>query len=127
MVNNNLIIPPPSRFVGLHAHSGAGSPYDGIGYPDKHIDFVLSNGMDAWCLTDHGNGNGLAHAHTHAKKLKKQGINYRQLYGVEFYFVPSLDGWRSEYDAHRTSVQNAKTEKEAKSTADIESEDEISG
>ena len=80
----------PNRFVGLHAHSGAGSPYDGLGYPSQHIDFVLSNGMNAWCLTDHGNGNGLAHAHTHAKKLKKKGIDYRQLYGVEFYFVPSL-------------------------------------
>ena len=49
----------PNRFVGLHAHSGAGSPYDGLGYPSQHIDFVLSNGMNAWCLTDHGNGNGL--------------------------------------------------------------------
>ncbi len=117
----------PDRFVGLHAHSGTGSPYDGLGYPNQHIDFVLSNGMDAWCLTDHGNGNGLAHAHTHAKKLKKKGINYRQLYGVEFYFVPSLDNWKKEYDAHRTAVRNAKTEKQAKAKADIESEDEISG
>jgi DNA polymerase III subunit alpha len=122
-----LLIPPPKKFVGLHAHSGAGSPYDGLGYPSQHMDFVLSNGMDAWCLTDHGNGNGLAHAHAYAKKLKKKGVNYRQLYGVEFYFVPSLDLWRSEYDAHRTAVRNAKTEKAANSKADIESEDEISG
>ena len=39
---------------------------------------VLSNDMDAWALTDHGNGNGLAHAHTHAKKLKARGQKYRQ-------------------------------------------------
>ena len=83
----------PNRFVGLHAHCGTGSPYDGLGYPSQHIDFVLSNEMDAWSLTDHGNGNGLAHAHTYAKKLKKKGQKYRQLYGVEFYFVPSLGEW----------------------------------
>ena len=83
----------PNRFVGLHAHSGTGSPYDGLGYPNQHIDFVLSNEMDAWALTDHGNGNGLAHAHAYAKKLKDRGQKYRQIYGVEFYFVPSLRSW----------------------------------
>ena len=117
----------PNRFVGLHAHSGAGSPYDGLGYPSQHIDFVLSNGMNAWCLTDHGNGNGLAHAHTHAKKLKKKGINYRQLYGVEFYFVPSLLDWRNQYEAHREAVKEAKKLKKKMLITDIDSDDEISG
>ena len=117
----------PNRFVGLHAHCGTGSPYDGLGYPSQHIDFVLSNEMDAWALTDHGNGNGLAHAHTYAKKLKKNGQKYRQIYGVEFYFVPSLSEWRLAYEAHREEVRLAKSEKKAKESTDINSEDEVSG
>ena len=75
---NNII--PPDRFVGLHAHSTF-STFDGLGYPADHIDFVLSEsqGMDAWALTDHGNGNGLAHAHSHAVKMQKAGRNFRQV------------------------------------------------
>ena len=118
---------PPNRFVGLHAHSGTGSPYDGLGYPDQHIDFVLSNDMNAWALTDHGNGNGLAHAHTYARKLKKKGQTYRQIYGVEFYFVPSLTDWRVQYENHREQVRQARSEKKLKEITDINSEDEVSG
>tara|TARA_B100000700_G_scaffold285119_1_gene338869 strand:+ start:2545 stop:6105 length:3561 start_codon:yes stop_codon:yes gene_type:complete len=124
-LSSKLIL--PKRFVGLHAHCGTGSPYDGLGYPSQHIDFVLSNEMNAWALTDHGNGNGLAHAHTYAKKLKKQGREYRQIYGVEFYFVPSLSEWRVSYEAHREEVRAARSEKKAKESTDINSEDEISG
>ena len=118
---------PPNRFVGLHAHCGTGSPYDGLGYPNQHIDFVLSNDMNAWSLTDHGNGNGLAHAHAYAKKLKKKGQKYRQIYGVEFYFVPSLSDWRVSYENHREEVRAARSEKKANESTDINSEDEVSG
>ena len=123
--NDKIIM--PNRFAGLHCHSGTGSPYDGLGYPDQHIDFVLSNEMDSWALTDHGNGNGLAHAHAYAKKLKKQGRKYRQIYGVEFYFVPSLRTWREQYEDHREAVRQARSAKKAKETTDIDSEDEITG
>lgn len=126
-MSNKSSLVLPKKFVGLHAHCGTGSPYDGLGYPSQHIDFVLSNEMDAWSLTDHGNGNGLAHAHTYAKKLKKKGQKYRQIYGVEFYFVPSLSEWRSSYEAHREEVRAARSEKKAKESTDINSEDEVSG
>ena len=66
-----VLIPPPTKFVGLHCHSGF-SVYDGLGYPADHIDFVLENGMNAWALTDHGNGSGPAHAHKHAENLKRK-------------------------------------------------------
>ena len=125
MSNSKLIY--PDRFVGLHAHCGTGSPYDGLGYPNQHIDFVLSNDMNSWALTDHGNGNGLAHAHAYAKKLKKKGQEYRQIYGVEFYFVPSLSEWRISYENHREEVRAARSEKKAKESTDINSEDEVSG
>jgi DNA polymerase-3 subunit alpha len=106
-------IRPPERFVGLHAHSSF-STFDGLGYPKDHINFILSEaqGMDAWTLTDHGNGSGLAHARAHAVKMQKAGRKYRQLYGVEFYFVPSLEDWRNQYNDHRQSIKDAKTAKQ---------------
>lgn len=117
------IIRPPSRFVGLHAHSGF-STMDGLGYPAQHIDFVLKNDMDAWALTDHGNGSGLAHAQSHAKKMKKAGQKYRQLNGVEFYFVPSLKSWAVQYQDHKDAVAAARSEKKSKETTDIDADDE---
>ena len=91
-----MIIQPPRRYASIHGHSHF-SPYDGFGQPSDHIDFSISNGLDSWTLTDHGNGNGLAHAHTHAKKLITKGKHFRQLFGVEFYFVPDLNEWRKAY------------------------------
>ena len=49
-------------FVGLHAHSVAGSIFDALGAPTAaYMDFAYENGMDALALTDHGNANGLAY------------------------------------------------------------------
>jgi len=103
----SILIPPPTRFVGLHGHTGF-SVFDGLGYPSDHIDFVLENGMDAWALTDHGNGSGLAHAHKHAEKIKKSGRKYRQIYGCEFYFVPSLKQWKIDYEQAKIDRAAAK-------------------
>lgn len=127
---NNII--PPDRFVGLHSHSTF-STFDGLGYPSDHIDFVISEsqGMDAWALTDHGNGNGLAHARSHAVRMQKSGRKFRQIYGVEFYFVPSLQQWKEDYAAHKQAIQDAKTaaaaEKKSKEKIDIDADDESGG
>ena len=101
------LLTPPDRFVGLHGHTSF-SVFDGLGYPAQHIDFVIDNGMDAWAMTDHGNGSGLAHAHKHAEKIKKSGKKYRQVYGCEFYFVPSLDQWKKDYEAAKEKRRNEK-------------------
>ena len=119
------IIEPPNRFVGLHCHSGF-SVNDGLGYPDRHIDFVLQNGMDAWALTDHGSGNGLAHAHTYSKKMKGKGRKYRQLYGVEFYFVPSLLDWEKKRAAH-FEAKRLEKEGDLPEKTDILAEEEVTG
>ena len=100
---------------------------DGLAYPAQHIDFVLKNGMDAWALTDHGNGSGLAHAQAHAKKMKKAGQKYRQLNGVEFYFVPSLKRWATQYQDHKDAVTAARSEKKSKESTDIDADDEVEG
>lgn len=80
--------------------------------------------MDAWALTDHGNGNGLAHARAHFNKMKKAGKKYRQLYGVEFYFVPSLLDWRRDYEAHMAKARADRTGKKMQETTDINADDE---
>ena len=104
---SNDILRPPTRFVSLHGHSHF-SAYDGLGHPQEHIDFCLTNQLDGWSLTDHGNGNGLAHAHVHARKLYKKGQKFRQLFGVEFYFVPSLKEWQHSYDLKKAEAEAAK-------------------
>jgi DNA polymerase-3 subunit alpha len=102
------ILRPPNRFVSIHNHSTF-SPYDGLGQPQEHIDFSISNGLDGWSLTDHGNGNGLAHAHAHVKKLHKKGQKFRQIFGVEFYFVPSLKDWQRAYDQKKADAATSKS------------------
>ena len=46
----------PRHFVGLHAHDGF-STFDGLDYPQDHIDFVRENGMNALAITNHGHMN----------------------------------------------------------------------
>ena len=64
------------KFIGLHAHSVAGSIFDAIGYPQDHMDFAYENGMEALALTDHGNMNGLAYQVLHARKMKEEGKDF---------------------------------------------------
>jgi len=85
-------------FVGLHAHSVAGSIFDALGYPQEHMDFAFENGMDALALTDHGNANGLAYQVLHAKKMQKEGKDFKPIFGVEAYFLPSVANWKQEYE-----------------------------
>ena len=90
----------PKKFVGLHSHSTF-SVGDSIGMPQDHIDYAIENGMDALALTDHGNMNGYSHQFFHAEKLKKKGINFKALAGIEAYFVDSLSRWQEIYDGRR--------------------------
>tara|TARA_Y100000310_G_scaffold63424_1_gene58833 strand:- start:4726 stop:8313 length:3588 start_codon:yes stop_codon:yes gene_type:complete len=119
---DNII--PPKYFVGLHAHDGS-SVYDGLGYPNEHIDFVLENGMNAFALTNHGHMNSAAHAHSYAKKLKKKGQEYRHIYGCECYFVDSLDEWQNDYNDHRERVRAEREEK--KKAIVVSNDDENEG
>ena len=116
-------------FVGLHAHSTAGSPFDAIGYPQQHMDFAYQNGCDALALTDHGNCNGLAYQVLHAKTMEKEGKNFKPIYGMEAYFIPSIKEWErakedSKIDKKNTKIKESsgfslEDEAETKSTKDI--------
>jgi len=108
-------------FVNLHAHSVAGSPFDGLGYPQEHMDFAYENGCDALALTDHGNMNGMAYQVLHAKKMQKEGKNFKPIFGVEAYFLPSLDKWRKERDKAKADKKN-KIKEDAQSGITIEDE-----
>ena len=88
-------------FVGLHAHCGVGSPFDGFGYPEDHMNFAYSNGAEALALTDHGNMNGLAYQIMHAKKMKAEGKSFKPIFGVEAYFIPSVEDWKVQLEEYK--------------------------
>jgi len=77
------------------------STFDGLDYPQEHIDYVLENGMDAWSLTDHGHMNGFCHAYLHADKLKKSGTNFKFIPGCEMYVHPDLTQWKRDLEASK--------------------------
>jgi len=104
------------KYVGLHAHSVAGSPFDALGYPQEHMDSAYQNGMDALALTDHGNMNGLAYQVLHAKEMQASGKDFKPIYGCEAYFVPSLPEWREEKQLAELDKKRAKSDGEATGT-----------
>ena len=96
------------KYVGLHAHSVAGSPFDALGYPQEHMESAYKNGMDALALTDHGNMNGFAYQVLHAKRMKKQGKNFKPIFGVEAYFIEDVVEWRKTYEEHKADKKKAR-------------------
>ena len=113
---------PKIPFVGLHAHSVAGSVFDGFGYPQDHMDFAYENGMRALALTDHGNMNGMSYQVLHAKKMKAEGRDFKPIFGVEAYFVSSIKEWKEEYDRIKEDKKQAR--KVINDTDKVEAEDE---
>ena len=107
---------PGLPFVGLHAHSVAGSIFDGLGFPDEHMDFAYQNGMDALALTDHGNMNGLSHQVLHAKKMMDEGKEFKPIFGMEAYFIPSISEWREEYERVKAEKKTKKNDDEVSGT-----------
>ena len=109
-------------FVGLHAHSVAGSPFDALGYPADHMDFAYENGMDALALTDHGNANGLAYQVLHAKKMQSEGKKFKPIFGVEAYFIPSVSSWKKDYETIKSSAKKKSEYVDDSSGTSIEDE-----
>jgi DNA polymerase-3 subunit alpha len=112
------------NFVGLHAHSGVGSPFDGFGYPQDHMDFAFANGSRALALTDHGNMNGLAYQVLHAKRMKKEGKDFKPIFGVEAYFIESIDDWKVKFEEHKADKDKAKKIDSVQSGTTVENEAE---
>ena len=105
-------------FVGLHAHSVVGSPFDGFGYPQEHMDYAFENGSEALALTDHGNMNGLAGQVLHAKKMQAEGHDFKPIFGLEAYFIPSIEEWREEYETAMADKKRARSAKAQAASGD---------
>jgi len=106
-------------FVGLHAHSVAGSPFDGLGYPQEHMDYAYGNGMDALALTDHGNANGLAYQVLHAKRMHEDGKDFKPIFGVEAYFIKSIAEWQKVYDEKQSQKKGRGSKKKVVSQGTV--------
>jgi len=111
-------------FVGLHAHSVAGSIFDALGFPNEHMDFCYENGGEALALTDHGNMNGFSHQFLHWKKMQAEGKDFKPIFGVEAYFIPSIEEWREEYDRIKEDKKLSKTLAKEGDTSGATVEDE---
>jgi DNA polymerase-3 subunit alpha len=105
----------PKQFVGLHAHTGF-STFDGLGSPEEHIDYAVENGMDAMAFTEHGNMASFPQATLHAKELRKKGINFKHIAGVEAYYHPDLAQWERE----KFEYEESKKESKKHIAADVE-------
>jgi DNA polymerase-3 subunit alpha len=81
------------QFVNLHGHS-CFSLFDGFGFPQEHMDFAHGNGSKALALTDHGSMNGLSYQLLHAKQMRAEGKDFKPIFGVEAYYIDSLDEWK---------------------------------
>ena len=110
------------KFVGLHAHSGVGSPFDGFGYPQAHMDFCYENGGQALALTDHGNMNGFAYQILHANKMAKEGKDFKPIFGVEAYFINDVVDWRVQYEEHKADKKKARELSDKQSGVNVEEE-----
>ena len=108
------------NFVNLHAHSGVGSPFDGFGYPQDHMEYAYSNGCKALALTDHGNMNGFAYQVLHAKKMKEEGKDFKPIFGVEAYFIEDVVEWKEKYEQHKADKKKARQLDNSKSGINIE-------
>ncbi len=82
------------QFVNLHGHS-CFSLFDGFGFPQEHMDFAYGNGSRALALTDHGSMNGLSYQLLRAKEMKAEGKDFKPIFGVEAYYIDSLEEWQT--------------------------------
>lgn len=110
------------KFVNLHGHDGH-SIYDGIGSPEDYAEFMLKNaGEDsgALAITNHGNMNSIGYMVAAQKKYKQKGAPVKFIYGIEAYYIPSLEEWKrvklSREEGAEESVELViENEKESKS------------
>jgi DNA polymerase-3 subunit alpha len=82
------------QFVNLHGHS-CFSLFDGFGFPQEHMNFAHDNGSKALALTDHGSMNGLSYQLLRAKEMKAEGKDFKPIFGVEAYYIDSLEEWQT--------------------------------
>ena len=103
-------------FVNFHSHTTF-SAFDGMGYPEAHMENVWGNGGDAMAITDHGNMNSLGYQVEAFHKMAQEGKEFKPIFGIEAYFIPSVANWKDDY-------LNAREEKKKQEKGNIVIEDE---
>jgi len=99
---------PSLKFTNLHGHDTF-SIFDGMGFPDEHIDFAYSNGLDGMAFTNHGNMNSFSYAMMKSKKMKDEGkTDFKVIYGIEAYIHPSIPDWKKDKEKHKEDAKLAK-------------------
>lgn len=93
---------PKIKFVNLHAHDTF-SEYDGFGLTETHYDFAYENGLDAHAITNHGHMNSLTYQVFHTQKMRAEGREMKPIFGVEAYWIPSIETWRRDMDNYRAA------------------------
>lgn len=96
---------PSLKFTNFHNHDTF-SIFDGIGYPEEHIDFAYKNGLDGIAFTNHGNMNSFSYAFIKDKKMKEEGKDFKVMYGVESYVHPDINVWREEYKKYKDKTKH---------------------
>ncbi|MCK9596319.1 PHP domain-containing protein [Candidatus Pacearchaeota archaeon] len=96
------------KFINLHVHSNF-STFDALGYPQESMEYAYENGMDAIALTDHGNMSGMTYQLFHSIKMNKEGRKIKPIFGVEAYYIDSIDEWKKEKE--KSSDKKDKKEK----------------
>ncbi len=98
---------PSIPFVNFHSHDTF-SIFDGLGFPEDHINFAYENGLEGIAFTNHGNMNSLSYAHAKDKKMKAEGKDFRVMYGIEAYIHPSIEQWKRDCDKIKENAKAAK-------------------
>ena len=109
------------QFVNLHGHS-CFSLFDGFGFPQEHMNFAFENGSRALALTDHGSMNGLSYQLLRAKEMKAEGKDFKPIFGVEAYYIDSIDEWRTLRDEVAADKKRAKEIDKSDSAMVVEDE-----
>ena len=91
------------------SHDTMFSIFDGLGFPDEHIDYAYGNGLDGIAFTNHGNMNSFSYAFMKSKKMKDEGkTDFKVMYGIEAYVHPSIPDWKKEKEKYEDDAKLAK-------------------
>ena len=99
---------PSIPFYNMHGHTTF-SIFDGMGYPEEHVDFAYGNGLEGMAFTEHGNMNSFSYAFQKAKKMKDEGKNdFKVVYGIEAYVHPDIEQWKVDKEKIKEDAKLAK-------------------
>jgi len=105
------------KYINLHLHT-CFSIYDGLSFPKEFADYILrtaNQDKTGMALTDHGNCGSFGYAFSLQKQFEKNNTPFKMIYGVEAYYIPSIEQWKIEKEKDvEQKKENKKLSKEEK-------------